>query len=293
MQLLIVIAVVGLLAQLVDGSLGMGYGVTSSTLLLSVGLTPVASSTAIHVAKVGTALASAVAHWRLGNVHWATTSRIAVPGAVGAFLGALSLTSLPVHVAAPVVAAFLFGLGVVVLVRFSRPRRTSQTPSTTSSRWPLLPLGLVAGFCDAIGGGGWGPISTSSLLAAGRMSPRSVVGSVNTSEFLVSVAATAGFILALGADSIQVPVVAALLGGGVVAAPLAAWLVRRMPAHLLGVLIGGTILLTNVTTLSAAFALPGAVVVAIVVVVVVAVTVALRTAQRLHRLGRDVEPATG
>lgn len=284
MQRLVVLALVGLAAQLVDGALGMGYGATSATMLLAAGLTPVASSASIHLAEIGTTLFSAGAHHRLGNVHWGTVHRIAVPGAVGGFVGAVALTRIPADVAAPVVAVFLFSLGVVILLRFGRvgagvPRADRGSPSTSA----LVPLGLVAGFFDAVGGGGWGPISTSTLLASGRMSPRNVIGSVDTSEFLVTVAASAGFLLALGTQSLVLPVVGALLAGGLVAAPIAAWLVRRLPAHLLGVLVGGMILLTNVRTLASAFALPGVAVALLVVGVVAAFVVALSRARRAHR----------
>lgn len=283
MQQLIVIAVVGLLAQLIDGSLGMGYGVTSSTLLLAMGVNPVISSASIHLAKVGTTLASAASHARMGNVQWGTVNRIAVPGAVGGFVGALALTRIPVDTVEPVIASFLFALGVVILVRFSRAPRPRPRGSEPHRLAALAPLGLVAGICDAVGGGGWGPISTSSLLAAGRMTPRSVIGSVNTSEFLVAVAATGGFVVGVGTGAFALPVVAALLGGGLVAAPLAAWAVRRLPAHLLGVLVGGMILLTNIRTVAVAFDIPGVAVTGLAGATIIAVAWALVRA-RAERL---------
>lgn len=194
MRKLIVLAVVGLLAQLVDGSLGMGYGVTSSTLLVLAGLTPAAASASVHFSELGTNLASGVSHWRLKNVDWRVVGRIAGPGAVGAFLGATVLSSLSTEAAAPVMAAILAALGAYILVRFVlgiRPRIAGRPGMKL-----LAPLGLVAGFVDATGGGGWGPVATPALLTDGRLQPRKVIGSVDTSEFAVSAAASLGFLFA-------------------------------------------------------------------------------------------------
>lgn len=292
MRRLVVLGLVGLGAQLVDGALGMGYGATSATLLLATGLTPVISSASIHLAEIGTTLASATAHARLGNVHWGTVNRMAVPGAVGAFVGAVSLTRMAADVAGPLVAVFLFGLGAVILARFSRPPRRAEGAEGApegARLAALAPLGLVAGFFDAVGGGGWGPISTSTLLVRGRMVPRRVVGSVDTSEFLVTVAASAGFLAGLGTGVIAVPITLALLAGGLVAAPVAAWLVKALPAHLLGVLIGAVILLTNVRTLAAALSIPGPVVAVLVAAVVLAVAAALVRATHLQRRALERE----
>ena len=247
MRKLIVLAVVGFFAQLVDGSLGMGYGVTSSTLLVLAGLTPVAASASVHFSELGTNLASGVAHWRLKNVDWRVVGRIAGPGAVGAFLGATVLSHLSTEAAAPIMATILALLGAYILARFVlgiRPRIAGHP----GLRF-LAPLGLVAGFVDATGGGGWGPVATPALLSDGRLEPRKVIGSVDTSELAVSVAASLGFLVGLGSAGISWGFALALLAGGLVAAPLAAYLVRVAPTHLLGVAIGGMILLSNVRTL--------------------------------------------
>lgn len=247
MRKLIVLALVGLLAQLVDGSLGMGYGVTSSTLLVLVGLTPAAASASVHFSELGTNLASGVAHWRLKNVDWRVVGRIAGPGAVGAFLGATVLSRLSTEAAAPVMATILALLGAYLLVRFvlGFRARIGGRPGLKL----LAPLGLLAGFVDATGGGGWGPVATPALLTDGRLEPRKVIGSVDTSELAVSVAASLGFLVGLGAAGISWTFALALLAGGLVAAPLAAYLVRLAPTHLLGVAVGGMILLSNVRTL--------------------------------------------
>jgi uncharacterized membrane protein YfcA len=245
LQRLLVLGVVGLVAQLVDGSLGMGYGVTSSTLLLAAGLAPASVSASVHVSKIVTGLASGVSHWKFGNVDWATVRRIGVPGCIGGFAGAAVLSTVSGSAAKPWIASILLILGIYVLVRFTVVKIPVPSTTTTLRTRFLAPVGAFAGFVDAIGGGGWGPVATPSLLASGRMEPRKVIGSVNASEFLVAVSITAGFLLFLGAEGIQLAVLGALLVGGLLAAPLAAHVVRRVAPRPLGVGVGGMIVLTN------------------------------------------------
>jgi uncharacterized membrane protein YfcA len=246
---LVLLALVGLGAQLVDGSLGMAYGVTSTTLLLAIGTNPAAASATIHLAEIGTTLASGLAHWKFGNVDWKVVAKVGVPGAVGAFAGATFLSSLSTRVAAPVMALILVTLGVYILVRFTLRGIDRRHLGKPVRKRFLGPLGLVAGFVDATGGGGWGPVGTPALLASGRMEPRKVIGSIDTSEFLVALAASLGFLVALGSQGIDVGWVLALLIGGLIAAPIAAWLVRHIPPRMLGSLVGGVIVLTNSRTL--------------------------------------------
>jgi len=246
---LVVLGIVGLLAQLVDGALGMAYGVTSTTLLLAVGLTPALASTVVHISETGTTLASGLSHWRFGNVDWSKVLWLAVPGAVGAVLGTYVLSSvLDAAVAEPIVAIFLFLLGGYVLFRFAFNRTANVVNNLPIPRTFLSPLGLVAGFLDAVGGGGWGPISTPTLLSSGRMEPRKVVGTVDTSEFIVAFSASIGFFFFLSYAGVPWGVVAALLIGGLVAAPIAAWIVRHLNARVLGTAVGGFILLVNAKT---------------------------------------------
>jgi uncharacterized membrane protein YfcA len=246
---LVLLALVGLGAQLVDGSLGMAYGVTSTTLLLAIGTNPATASATIHLAEIGTTLASGLAHWKFGNVDWKVVAKVGVPGAVGAFAGATFLSHLSTEFAAPVMSLILVSLGVYLLVRFTlRGLDRRQLGQPMRKRF-LGPLGLVAGFVDATGGGGWGPVGTPALLSSGRMEPRKVIGSVDTSEFLVAVAASLGFLVSLGSQGINFLWVAGLLGGGLIAAPIAAWLVRHIPPRMLGSLVGGMIVLTNMRTL--------------------------------------------
>jgi uncharacterized membrane protein YfcA len=248
-RVLIVLLGVGFFAQLVDGALGMAYGATSSTLVLAAGYSPAVASASVHLAELGTTAASGAAHWRFGNVDWRTVRRIGIPGAIGAFVGAVILSSISGEAATPWMAGILLALGVYLLVRFAVAGTTQREGRRYVRGRYLAPLGLTAGFVDATGGGGWGPVATPALLTAGRMEPRKVVGSVDTGEFAVALAASAGFLAALGGEVFSLQVVAALLVGGLVAAPIAAWLVHKVTARVLGTLVGGLIVITNLRTL--------------------------------------------
>jgi uncharacterized protein len=246
---LIVLIVIGFFAQLVDGALGMAYGATSSTLLLAYGLSPATASASVHLAELGTTAVSGFTHWRFGNVDWRTVRRIGIPGAIGAFTGAVILGSISAEVARPWMAGILLAIGTYILLRFTlfgpaKPRGRRYV----RGRY-LAPLGLGAGFVDATGGGGWGPVATPTILATGKYEPRKVIGSVDTSEFLVALAASVGFLLSLGSQGIAFRYVAALLVGGIAAAPIAAWLVRYVTPALLGASVGGLILITNARTM--------------------------------------------
>jgi uncharacterized membrane protein YfcA len=244
MTSLIFIALAGFGASFIDGALGMGFGVTSTTLLLAVGLTPALASASVHLAKLGTAAASGMAHQRFGNVDWSGVRRIGLPGAAGAFVGATVLSHLSTKAALPFTGTLLFLLGVYIVIRFVRGRAPRRKPGTPGNRL-MIPLGLVGGFVDATGGGGWGPVTTPTLLADGRLTPARVVGTVNTAEFIVALAASLGFLIGLGTAGIDLGIVLALLIGGVIAAPLAAWLVRFLNPRILGVVVGCFILLLN------------------------------------------------
>lgn len=287
---LILLAIVGAVAQLVDGSLGMAYGVTSSTLLLATGVAPAAASAAVHFSEIGTTLVSGFSHHKLGNVDWRTVGIIAVPGGLGAFAGATFLSSLPGDTAKPWVAALLLGLGIYVIYRFLALGGRRPTFRGTLSAAFLAPLGVVAGLMDAIGGGGWGPVGTTSLLSSGRLEPRKVVGSIDTAEFVVAVGGSLGFLFALGRQGIDFGYAAALLVGGVIAAPFAAWLVRHLAPRVLGVAAGGLIVLTNVDTIVTALGGSGGVEIA-VAAVVAAVWVSLVVwAVKQERLARELDP---
>ncbi|GAA1437026.1 sulfite exporter TauE/SafE family protein [Mycobacterium cookii] len=286
MRKLIVLGFVGLLAQLIDGSLGMAYGVTSSTLLLAAGVAPAAASAAVHFSELGTSLVSGASHHKFGNVDWRTVSILAVPGFVGAFLGATLLSSMDAAVAKPVVAVILLSLGFYVVYRFLRLGGARPTFKGRPSVAFLAPMGLVAGTLDAVGGGGWGPVGTTSLLSSGRLEPRKVVGSIDTSEFVVAVGASLGFLFGLGSAGINWGYAGALLVGGVIAAPIAAWLVRHLAARVLGTAAGGLIILTNSKTLLEAVGVPGVGVAATAATVFVLWISAIVWAVKQERLSR-------
>ena len=257
MRKLVLLALFGAAAQLVDGGLGMAYGLTSSTLLIAFGLAPAVASASVHLAEVGTTLASGVAHTRVGNTDWRTVRWLAVPGAIGAFTGAVVLSNLNADAAKPIVSGILLVLGVYLFVRFALLGGKITVREGTLSPLFLVPLGTIAGFLDAVGGGGWGPISTPSLLASGKMEPRKAVGTVSTSEFLVALAASIGFLVALDTSVVALPVVGALLVGGIIAAPLAATLVKYLNPRILGTMVGGLIIFTNGRTVLKAVGLSG------------------------------------
>jgi uncharacterized membrane protein YfcA len=277
MRNLVVLAILGFTAQLVDGSLGMAYGVTSTTLLISIAaLSPALASTVVHISEVGTTAASGLSHWRFGNVDWGKILWLAIPGGIGAFFGAVVLVQvITAEAAEPIVAIFLFVLGGYVLARFAFNRTAEIVQNLPISRKFLAPLGLVAGFLDAAGGGGWGPISTPTLLSSGRMAPRKVVGTVDTSEFIVALAASVGFLISLSFAQVPWGVVGALLAGGLIAAPIAAWFVRHLNARVLGTAVGGFILLVNANTFLDAIGVSGASAAIVYVAIVVAWSVGL------------------
>lgn len=224
---------IGLCAQLVDGALGMAYGLVSSSVLLGMGLPPAQVSASIHAAEVFTTGASGASHLAMGNVDRRLFLRLAVPGVVGGVIGAYVLTQIPGEIIRPFVYAYLLVLAVLILVRASGrlvPRREIR-------RVPVL--GFFAGLLDASGGGGWGPLATSTLLAGGGQA-RTVIGSVNAAEFVVTLAVSITFFLSIGLDHLEI--VAGLLVGGMIAAPVAAVLVKRVREQWVLVAVGVLVL---------------------------------------------------
>lgn len=252
-------AVAGFFAQLIDGGLGMGFGITSTSLLVAIAaVAPAAASAIVHTAQLGTALVAGVSHSRFGNIDWKIIGYLAIPGALGSFLGANVLSRLSTEFARPVMTAVLAGIGLRLTWRFWRGTTALQSPSRPPhSRAFVSALGLLGGFIAATGGGGWGPVTTSTLLTAGRLSPRRVVGTVNTAELLVSAAAVTGFVFGLwGTILSYLPIVFALLVGGALAAPVGAWLVSRLNPTLLGGFVGTFLVALNLPAFLFALGLP-------------------------------------
>jgi uncharacterized protein len=228
---------VGFAAQMVDGALGMAFGVISNTLLISLGMPPANASAVVHVVETFTTGISGISHAVHKNVDWRIFARLAIPGAIGAFLGAYLLSNIDAKVAKPFVLGYLALIGVYLLARAAHVTDTERKPKV------VAPLGLIGGFLDAAGGGGWGPVVTSNLLLQG-VTPRKVIGTVNTVEFFVTVTASATFIANLGIKDFSVDVLGLLIGG-VIAAPLGAFVTRRIAAQKLLVMVGAVLIVTS------------------------------------------------
>ncbi|MDP3079478.1 MAG: sulfite exporter TauE/SafE family protein [Brevundimonas sp.] len=251
MQDFLLFAAVGFAAQLVDGALGMAYGVISSTLLLSLGTPPAAASASVHAAKMFTGAASAASHVRNGNVSFALFWPLALGGAVGGVAGGFLLTSIDAETIKPWVVGWLGLMGVVILRRAMKGAAPRPKPFRAG-----LPLGLAGGFLDALGGGGWGPTVTTTLVSAGTP-PRQAVGSGNAAEAVVAVAVSTTFLVALlrgrwpDADGLQqyLAAVLGLIAGGVAAAPLSGLVARILPMRAFTWLVGLLIIGLAVTQL--------------------------------------------
>lgn len=221
---------IGFAAQLVDGALGMAYGTISSTLLVGLGVPPAVASAGVHTAEIFTTGISGVAHAAHRNIDWRLFARIAVPGVIGGVLGAYVLSSIHADAARPFVLFYLLALGLFLFWRGWTHRHVIRPPRIVS------PLGLVGGFLDAAGGGGWGPIVTSNLMVQGT-EPRTTIGTVNAAEFLLTSTISVTFLVTLGWEAFSVAIIGLLIGG-VVAAPIGAVVAKRVEADKLLVLVG-------------------------------------------------------
>lgn len=240
--------ILGFCAQMVDGALGMAYGVISTTVLLSMGLPPATASASVHAAEVVTCGVSGASHAAHGNVDRRLFFPLAASGVLGGILGAYVLTEIPGETIKPFVALYLLILGAVILRRGILGRQHHRHARR------LWPLGIGGGFLDAAGGGGWGPVVTSTLLADGHM-PRRVIGSVVAAEFFVSAAIATTFIATVGIDHWRI--VAGLVAGGALAAPLAAYAVKRIRPRTLMISVGAVVIALSLRTLAQSTGLLG------------------------------------
>lgn len=228
---------VGFAAQLIDGALGMAFGVISSTLLVSLGVPPAMASAGVHTAETFTTAVSGISHALHRNVNWKLFARIVVPGVIGGIIGAYVLTRISTEIARPIVLAYLTGIGVILVWRgFGHPPKRVELKRAA-------PLGFIGGFLDASGGGGWGPIVTSHLLLQGH-APRHVIGTVNLAEFFLTLTVSLTFLAALGPEFFTNAMLGLLIGG-VLAAPLGAVLAKRVPARPLLIMVGVILVLTS------------------------------------------------
>jgi uncharacterized membrane protein YfcA len=231
----LLLAAIGFLAQLVDGALGMAFGVISSSAMLTLGMPPAQASAIVHTAEIFTTAASGASHLYFKNVDWRLMIRLGVAGVIGAAAGAWVLSNVDGEQARPFVAAYLLAVSILIILKAVR-RAPVRDPAFTVAP----PLGLVGGFLDASGGGGWGPVVTSTLIGSGH-APRTVVGSVNTTEFFVTTAAATTFFLTLGAAPLYE--LAALVLGGIIAAPFGGWVVKHISPRFLMAMVGVLVML--------------------------------------------------
>ena len=245
----LLLGAIGFVAQLIDGALGMAFGVISTSAMLTMGVPVAQASAMVHTAEIFTTAASAVSHISHRNVDWKLVARLGAGGVVGAVLGAWVLSNIDWKHIQPIVACYLMLLGIFILLKAVRKIPQRDAPVSLAP-----PLGLVGGFLDASGGGGWGPMVASTLIGSGQ-APRKAVGSVNTTEFFVTTAAATTFFIELGVAPWRELV--ALVIGGVIAAPLGGWAVKKLPARTLMTMVGVLVVSLSAVQLARWFKLFG------------------------------------
>lgn len=245
----LLIVTLSFFAQYIDGALGMGYGVSSSSFLVAAGLLPAVVSASVHTAEIFTSLVSGLSHLRFGNVEKKIALPLACTGVVGGTIGAYFLVSMPGELIRPFVGIILLLLGVRIFIKFLSKRGVVLIKGEFTKKF-LLPLGFVGGTFDAIGGGGWGPICTSTLVSANKTEPRYVIGSVNMAEFLTTVAIVLTFGFTLGFESFLWYITIPLIIGGVIAAPIAAYTCKWISPITLGTAVGSILIVLNARTIA-------------------------------------------
>lgn len=240
-QLLLPFILVGFVAQMIDGALGMAFGTISNTLLLTLGVPPAAASAGVHTVESFTTAVAGISHAAHGNVDWPLFGRLVIPGVVGGIVGAYVLTQISAEVAKPLILTYLAAIGVYLLVRGFRALPVDKPPKF------VAPLGLVGGFLDAAGGGGWGAIVTSNLLVQGA-NPRKTIGTVSAAEFFLTVTISATFLATLGLAAFT-QMTLGLLIGGVAAAPFGAIIAKRVNAKTLLIMVGLVLIATSAFSL--------------------------------------------
>jgi len=230
----------GFFAQMIDGTIGMAYGVSSTSFLLSLGFAPAVASSSVHTAEVAVSFVSGLSHLKVGNVDKKLLIRLLIPGCVAATIGAYVLVNITIWFLKPAISIYLAVMGFIVLLRAVKKKIVAKKINV-----PVL--AFIGGFVDAVGGGGWGPVVTTSLIANGK-EPNKAIGTVNLSEFFVTVCETAAFFILIG---IQYPfIVIALILGGVLAAPLGAIVCKKAPPKMLMVIVGIVIIALSIKNLA-------------------------------------------
>ncbi len=251
-MMLLIFFIIGFFAQFIDGTVGMGYGAFSASLLIGFGIMPALASASIHTAEIVVSFFSGVSHLRFGNVKKEWLASLVIPGVVGGALGAYFLASVPGSMMKPFVAAFLLTMGALMLYRFIPGKKVPlskalSNPKVSSKKIPAL--GFIAAFFDAIGGGGWGPIATPGLILTENTEPRKAIGTVNLAEFFITIVIAATFFITLGAEEYDWRMIGILMIGGIIAAPIAAYLCKKLSARILGIVVGIALIGFNLRTL--------------------------------------------
>jgi len=236
--------VVGFAAQLVDGALGMAYGVTSNSLLLSLGVPPAISSASVHFAEIFTTLISGISHFKLGNIDKKLFKKLLIPGITGGVIGAYLLIEIPTNMIKPIIGVYLLLMGVRIFLKVFNQNNNEREVFKKRRHYSLL--AFVGGFFDAVGGGGWGPIVTTTLVSDGK-DPRKTIGSVNAAEFFVTVSEVFVFVSLM--SQFNWMVILGLIIGGSVAAPFAAFLTKKIPAKTLMMILGTLIVALSIRTI--------------------------------------------
>jgi len=238
-------ALAGSVAQLIDGTLGMGFGLTSSTLLVTLGASAAVASAAVHAAEIGTTLVSGASHWHADNVDKKILKKLAIPGGIGAILGATFLSSIDLSSAKVFISTLLLLLGFLLLYRniFTFAPQPASVEITNPRYFTYL--GFAGGFVDASGGGGWGPIVTPTMMTTTAVEPRKIIGTVSAAEFIVAVSASVGFLININRLDINWAVVGGLALGGSIMAPIAARIVVKLPRKQIGILVGLAVIIIN------------------------------------------------
>ena len=240
----ILLVFVGFVAQIIDGSLGMAYGVSANSFLLAIGLPPAIASASVHASEVVTTLVSGLSHWRFGNTDRRMILRLLIPGVIGGGVGAYVLTTIDGNLIKPYISVYLLLMGLRILYKAFKPTPEHNREPKTSL---LVALGLTGGTLDAIGGGGWGPVVTSTLISTGH-SPRKTIGSVNFSEFFVTLTESVVFIVTIGLTNWKI--ILGLLLGGIIAAPLGAVVTKKLPQKAILIIVGALIIVLQIRTLA-------------------------------------------
>lgn len=244
MRIFLICLICGFFAQMIDGTLGMAYGVSCNTLLRTLGIPSAMSSFCVHTAEIFTSLFSGISHFTMKNFDKKLFLSLIVPGVLGGAAGAYILTNVDDRIISPLISAYLIVMGIVIFIKaFSKKNRPPQKIGAG-----VYPLALIGGFSDSLGGGGWGPVVTSTL-AASDCDIRKTIGSVNAAEFFVTLAESATFFFTIGSLGDAFPAVAGLIVGGVLASPIAAYLCKKLPLKPLMIFVGVLIIAVNAVKL--------------------------------------------